>query len=384
MNSIFDTFNSTLRAAASGLPDAPVGSQTIVSQGRPAPREPDLRRTRDPQGRPVVEMAPSSQTPVRPQDDEILSILHGDIDARAKEFDAQFQSQEQMVRGHFQDLLKNMEGEYQIERRYLEETPMDREQREEQVRRLNLKYEKQIYKLKSEAQGPLSELQQQRSATLAELEAKRSDALRRVQVVRDLAKSGRIQDEGAAIQEQLQAVGISLPMAAFQPPKEITPQDQLKAIRSELEFVTAATSPFVPAKEGGEMFNKDGTLKKDVLFVESSGSKGRRLTEAEREEANALFAHQRYLQSARNQVLGQLQAGRLSRAMETAGNTQSTPFADKIAEQVQKQAPKPTTVAKSALKGKPTLALVNQLKAQGLSRVQAEQWLKENGYDVGS
>lgn len=301
---------------------------------------------------------------------EILNRQFGEEEAALT---TAIQDQAKVVQGHRRRLLEHMNQEYQIERKYIEQTPMEDAQRDAKVAQLNQKYELRMAKLDQDLEPHVLELQQQEAAGKSKLAARRMEADQRLRIVQEMMTKGFIPEENraAVLQEQLQAVGVSVPLSMFKPPKT-TPQDQLKAIRAELEYVTAATSPFVPKKDGGEMFNRDGTLRSDVLFVEARGTKGRRLTAAERDEANRLFAYQRQLQSERNDLLGELQVGRLTRAMAVAGNMQSTPFANKVAKQVQQ---KPV---------KPTVALVNQLKARGLDRKQAEQWLKENGYDVSS
>lgn len=285
--------------------------------------------------------------------------------------------QAKIIQGHRRRLLEHMNEEYQVERKYIEQTPMTSEQRESKIAGLNQKYELRIVKLDQELEPHVLDLKQAEMAGKSKLAARRMEATQRLQIVQDLLNSGYIPEENraAVMQEQLQTVGINVSLGMFKPPKT-TPQDQLKAIRNEMEYITVATSPFVPKRVGGKMFNTDGTLRKDVLFVETEGTKGRPLTIAEREEGNRLFAHRRHLQSERNRILGEIQVGRLTRAMDTASGVQSTPFSKAIAGQVQ--------TPKSVSKGKPTVALVNQLKAQGLNRAQAEAWLKENGYDVGS
>ncbi len=253
-----------------------------------------------------------------------------------------FDEQESALRAHFQGFIDQMQQQYRVERKYLEQTPMDFEQRNAKVRDLNKKYEMQALKLQQQAQPNFLNLEQQRIAARTKLNTRRQQGAQRLQLVQDLLQSGHIPEENraAVMQEQLQAVGLNVPLAMFKPPKT-TPMDRLKMVRSELEFIGDATSPFVPKRDGGEMFNKDGTLRKDVRFVEAEGTKGRPLTEAERVEASRLFAYQRQLQSERTRLLGELQTGRLTRAMDTAGNQQSTPFADGIRKQVQVPTAKP-------------------------------------------
>lgn len=362
--------NAAQPPAAAMMGDTRLGR---MSGGEPVYQETDYRRGPDPSGRPVVEMAPSQQGAPQVQDqDEIMSFLNADMDARAEAVASQFEQQNGIVRNHFQSMLGNLEGEYKIERKYVEQTPMDAGQREEKIRQLNLRYEKQIYKLKQESEGPLSELQSKQSEAMSKLEAKRAEAARRVQTVRDLAKSGKITDEQGALQEQLQAIGISVPLSTLKPAKAVTPLDQLKGIRSELEFVDSVMPNIVAKNKNTVLFEKNGTLRKDARIIEGPQSKPRSMTPAEREAANQLFAQQRDLKATQAKLLKELNVGRLTAAMHEAGTQQGDPFKNGVAKLTQ------------GSKKKVTRELASKLSSMGLTKAEAAEWLVENGYDVDS
>lgn len=279
-----------------------------------------------------------TQTP-QGQDNEYVSVLNRQFDAQGSELDTHFSGQETAIRQHFQNLLENLHGEYQIERKYIEQTPMDPKQREAKVQQLNLKYEKAIYKLKSEAEPHFAELKQKRDAAMFQLESKRTEGLQRLQLVRELSDKGMITDPAAAVQEQLQVVGVSLPLTALKQP---TQRRQLGDIQSELDAVSRALGVFMPNKKGKPMFDKRGNLLRNVRFSETGDEADSRATTAEeRLLGDQLLQRRRELWQEKNDLLLQKNVGPMQRGMATAGNMQSTPFAKGVAGQMPKQASGP-------------------------------------------
>lgn len=279
-----------------------------------------------------------TQTP-QGQDNEYVSVLNRQFDAQGSELDTHFSGQETAIRQQFQNLLENLQGEYQIERKYIEQTPMDPKQREAGVQQLNLKYEKQIYKLKSEAEPYFAELKQKRDTAMFQLESKRTEGLQRLQLVRELSDKGMITDPAAAVQEQLQVVGVSLPLTALKQP---TQRRQLGDIQSELDAVSRAFGVFMPNKKGKPMFDKRGNLLRNVRFSETGDEADSRATTAEeRLLGDQLLQRRRELWQEKNDLLLQKNVGPMQRGMATAGNMQSTPFAKGVAGQMPKQASGP-------------------------------------------
>lgn len=308
------------------------------NMGEPVYSEADYQRVRDPFRNPVIEAAPPPMPEQAPQgqDDEYVSALNNQFDAQGGELDAHFSRQETVVRQQFQGLLENLQGEYQIERKYLEQTPMDSEQREAKVRQLNLKYEKAIYKLKSEAEPHFAELKQMRDTARFKLESKRAEGLQRLQLVRELSDKKIITDPAAALQEQLQVLGLNIPAAHLRQPSR---EQQIGYLEGQIASLDRSLSgKFTMRKEKDSIFGKDGKLRKGVMYSPTGDARdAAELSDADRASADELFAERTRLENQKLSWFAERDVGPMQRGMATAGSVQRTPFSKGIADQLPKK-----------------------------------------------
>lgn len=253
-------------------------------------------------------------------------ILNQQLGEEEAAFDNGFRQQESALRAHFQGFIDRMQQQYQVERKYLEQTPMDFEQRNARVLDLNKKYEMQALKLQQQAEPHFLELQQKQLAAKTKLDMRRQQGAQRLQLVQDLLSSGYIPEQNRAqvMQEQLQAVGLNVPLSLLRPPRR-TVQD----VQADLRGVEAALGQFEPGR--------DRKWRKDIpIGFKTMNEFG----EIAVEEADA-EQKQRYglLVNARDELHRELAgvvtgANRLSNAMMTAGGAQGNPLAQKLAAKV--------------------------------------------------
>ena len=296
--------------------------------------------------------------------------LNQQFDGAINQLNAGMEQQMQLLQEYRGQLLEGLGQSYSIERKYIEAEPGDVKQRNAKLLQLNRKYELQAAKLDQDLQPDVLKLQQVQQATRAKLDAKRQEGLQRLQLVQQMLDNGTIHPSKreSALKEQLDAVGLNVPISLLTPP-----QRDLADIRSEASFLAGELKKIFPAKQGQSIYGPDGNFRPDVLYSPSgyeedaepiSGPELRRLNQVRwRYEGLRLEALNR---------LTKQNVGPIERGMATAGATQSTPIADQVRELVQ------------PAKKKVTRELVQQLKNRGLTKQQAQQWLEENGYDVSS
>lgn len=247
------------------------------------------------------------------------------------------------LKEHRRRLLESMNEEYKVERKYIEQTPMDYEQRYSKILQLNQKYELKMVKLDQELEPHVLELEQAEVTGMSRLTARRREADQRLRIVQELVDKGHVPEQSrtAVLQEQLQAVGVNVPANMFKPPREETVQGQLNTVRARLSAIDDVLGAIAPSRSGKTVLNKDGTLRKDALYAEIKGTKGRLLTEEERQRVNQLLAQRRDLEGLRSKILEEANIGPLTVAMNVAGSQQrGTPLSSGVEKLARPSAPK--------------------------------------------
>lgn len=280
--------------------------------------------------------------------------------------------QENLVREQAAQQYDMLAQRYQLERRYIEATPMDWEQQRGKIQDLNKKYEMKALELHQKVQPHFQDLQSKKAQAIAELQQDRQARQARLKLIDELVQNGTIPQAEVALKEQLQTVGVPVSLSDLQGPPRKT---QIADLRSELSAVTDALKRFALDEEGVPTdYDVTGRALVGGEWVEQD------LAPVTPELAS-LYPQ---LKQRQAQLLEGLGALLTQEQAERPGLHQFSGSATRIAARrnktFQEQA---AQLVPQKLKPIPQ-GLVEALKAQGFDRQQAEQWLRKNGYDVKS
>jgi hypothetical protein len=272
-----------------------------------------------------------------------IDILNDQLGKQETLLNTAVADQAGVIRDQRKLMLENLHNDYLVERKYVEQTPMEVEQRNTKLLQLNQKYELKMNKIDQSLEPHIMDLEQKSAAAKSKLMSQRQEGTRRLAIVQGLIDKGLITDQTAAIQEQLQTVGISMPITAFRQP---TQKRQLGDIQSELSSLDQSLKTFLPRKSGKPMLDRQGNLLTNALFSFGGESDTERFANArqstpdERTQGNQLLARRRELLQEKNDLLLQNNVGPLQRSMATAGNMQGSPFSKGVASQIVSPMPK--------------------------------------------
>ena len=114
--------------------------------------------------------------------------------------------------------LDTLWQKYNIELRYLQGTKLKADEKRKKLNSLNQKYELAFTTAKERVRPDVDKLNQQKQQLLQRTESGRMVKETRLNQIKDLVEKGIIQDPYAALQEQLQVMGYSVPLSALKPP----------------------------------------------------------------------------------------------------------------------------------------------------------------------
>jgi hypothetical protein len=177
-----------------------VGGQRAISHGRPLPVQAE-------------------------QETDVFGILDEQYQQEMKDLDMRVaQVQEETLRKTRYELQKLSE-KYQTERRYIEGLKVPADQKRQKLLQLNNKYELAAITAKSKVRPEIDVINNQRQQIFTQLQQGYQQKQRDLKLVQKLVDDGVIQDPHAALQEQYAMVGISLPISAFRPPRQLTMEE---------------------------------------------------------------------------------------------------------------------------------------------------------------
>lgn len=304
-----------------------------------------------------------------------LKLLDEHYNQQLSDVDRAFGEQESMIQEQFNGQARQMQQRYGLERRFIEETPMDEEQRYKRVLALNQKYELSLHDLKGEAAPHFQELQAKRMQAQRKIDAWKQEASGRMKVVEELSQKGLLADPTAALQEQLQVLGVSVPISAMRPPSR---EKQLQALQTELRQVEDVLNQFQMKK--GEPVAYDAVGWEMVQGRRKARSRETKIKKGDELHQAYQAAHGRYVELRRQmggllvpEAQGQGQRPyRLSDALRIAGSLRSgNPLAVKATELVDKQGPAKSLSREQAM----TL-----LAEAGGDKEKARKLARERGY----
>jgi len=175
-----------------------------------------------------------------------IKILQDQFERKQTLLDQQIGQQEQEIDRTWQQQYGNLEQQYNIERKYLEQSPGEMEQKKKALLSLNKKYEMKLNDLRTKIQPHVEQLKSQRATAEAKLGEQLTQAQMELNVIDRLAEQGVISDPRAIMQQKLQAVGIDIPYAQMRQPK---PEDKVRKIESELSRINNALKRFEPGRD---------------------------------------------------------------------------------------------------------------------------------------
>lgn len=269
-----------------------------------------------------------------------FELLNEQFDAEDATIDSAVQQQAQLLQGHRKRLLENMNQEYLIERKYIENTPMEREARGAKLGQLNKKYELRMSKMDQELEPHVLDLKQKQAAAKTKVASQRQEGQRRLTIVQGLVNKGLVVDQEAALQEQLQAVGISMPITSFRQPVR-----KMEDVRGELtEINRLFEAGYIRHNANRSMLDKEGRLRSNVKFSPTGAEQdARSATPLEIERGNDLLKMKAKLTEELDTLLLQNNVGPMQLAQREAARVQGNRFAKGVVDQLPKRKPEPVS-----------------------------------------
>jgi len=276
---------------------------------------------------PVQSERPEQQAAFDPR--VMLDKQIGEQDAL---LESQFSQQRDLLNQMWDKTMKGMEEEYLVERRYLEETPMDSEAFDTHMRSLNKQYELKIVRARQQAEPHYLELQGKLQASRGQLMAQKKEADDRLNWIDELSAKGVIQNKTAAVQASLSTIGINLPLQALRPETKPPTHKQVVAnIGSQLTAVRNEMRKFMLRKGSGSLLDSRGNVRANVVYSMNRDKKeSRKLTDDEKTELKALFKLNSELETLMRSTLEQSGLSSMQKSMLSAAATQATPLAEGI------------------------------------------------------
>jgi len=159
------------------------------------------------------------------QETDVFGILDQQYQREMKNLDANFaQTQEEMLR-ETRYKLKTLFDKYKTEWNYVKKLRIPADQKRQKLLQLNNKYELAMITAKSKVKPTIDVVNNQRQQTLGQLQQAYQQKQRDLRLVQKLVDDGIIQDPDAAKQRQYAMVGVSLPISAFRPPRELSMEE---------------------------------------------------------------------------------------------------------------------------------------------------------------
>jgi len=220
-----------------------------------------------------------------------------------------FGQQEEQVRSHFDGLYQNLHQQYQVERKYLDQTPIPYEQKLQKLQQLNKKYEMKILDLRQQAQPHFTDLEQKRQTAFGRLNGQAQEIKQRLTLVDELISNGRL-DPAAGMQEQLQTLGVSVPLSELRGPSRLR---RLQDIQKEINMVESLLDAYEPKVTG--FWVKDQPLR---ITPTSFKEDLRKATETEAMMFQDLKNQYSELRQELQQALQERNVAPMTRAMNTA------------------------------------------------------------------
>jgi len=219
--------------------------------------------------------------------------------------------------------VTTLEKQYNIERKYAESAPGDHESKVRSVAQLNKKYALKINELQGQVEPFRSKVQAEAAEKRQGIAELQKAATLRLQYVRSLVADGVISDPAVAMQQQLKAVGLEMPISAF---KQRT-EDPVKQITSEIREVDNALKMFVSGKDqSGKWFSSTKVRVKETDPVTGLVRK-RDVTDEEGETYKSLIERHTQLQTELTKnVRGKKSAYLLSDAMNQVSGKAANPL----------------------------------------------------------
>lgn len=238
-------------------------------------------------------------------------------------------------------------------------TPEESNKIRNEINNLNTQYTLAMQKISDKIKPGLDELEMTKQQQLSELQQGLDSKKFRIQVVQDLVDKGVIKDPAAAMQEQYQIAGISVPVSEF---RGQTPRQQLNDIQATIRALRSQIPKeltFYIDENGQEQMLLAGEVPPELQQQISE------LENMERQLLPQIFPQ--YIKSP-------AQVKPLNRAAEralTGDGQQGGTLAGRV------------TVAKNNQQPQkiPAEKMMQQLKDYwGMSKEDAISWMRENGY----
>jgi len=168
--------------------------------------------------------------PVQQEQDDVMGLLNQQHQQEIQQIDGLFTGQQESIMSDARYRLQTLSDKYQTERRYVEGLRIPADQKRQKLLQLNTKYELAAITAKSKIRPDIDTLNMQKNQMMQRLQAKLQDQQVRIGQIQKLVDKGIISPD-AALQEQYEIAGYSLPVSAFRQPD---PQQQLISLSMAL------------------------------------------------------------------------------------------------------------------------------------------------------
>jgi len=236
-----------------------------------------------------------------------------------------FGQQEEAIENQSRTEWNNLNAQYDIERKYIEITPGEAEQKKKALLQLNKRYELKWQDAQAKLQPYVQKLQTERATAQTKLDQQMAKTKMEVEWIGQLMADGTISNPRAGLARQLQAVGVDVTKTDLMPLEQPSPQQQLDMMTKELTAAERVISKFYPP------YKKD-----PLMYQEQPEADWQPATEKQKEMYDLLTA---YTTKLRQDIGAGLSGGafRMGRAMSTAADMQGgDPFTKQAQQLVEK------------------------------------------------
>lgn len=190
---------------------------------------------------PTQGQAGQSNMPVNP-----LEELQKRTQMRTQYIEQEIGAQESALQQGFDKQYGDLEGQYNIERHYIQNSPsIEPQQKARQIEQLNKRYELKVNDLRSQVQPGMQQLDAQRRQAMMQIEEDRQRREHEISIIDRLAQQGVIEDPAAVLQQKLQAAGVNVPIGAL---RVETPEQKVQQSQAELRYIDQLLRGYAPPK----------------------------------------------------------------------------------------------------------------------------------------
>ena len=161
--------------------------------------------------------------PVQEEQGDVMSLLNQQHQQQLQQIDSLFAGEQESIMSQTRYKLQTLSDKYQTERRFIEGLKIPADQKRQKLLQLNTKYELASITAKSKIRPDIDNLNSQKNQMMQRLQAKLQAQQIQIEQVQKLADEGVIAPD-AALREQYEIAGYSLPVSAF---RQQDPQKQL-------------------------------------------------------------------------------------------------------------------------------------------------------------